>query len=90
MEPFPGDILLGACFIISILLVVVGSLVLRYRREAGPALLTVAGALGTASSIIWVLIRSDAVELTEVIPLVLIIASSILAISAVFLWRGGK
>ncbi len=90
MEPFLGDILLGAYFVISLSLGVVGSLVLRYRRETGPLLLAAAGAAGIVSSVIWVLIRSNAVELTQVIPIVFLVMSVALAAVSALLWRGRK
>jgi hypothetical protein len=90
MEPFLGDILLGAYFVISLLMAVVGSLVLRYRREMGPVLLAAAGSAGIASSVIWVLIRSNAVDLIPIIPIVLLAVSLVLASLSVLMWRGRK
>jgi hypothetical protein len=88
MEPFLGDILLGAYFILSLSLGVVGSLVLRYRSEIGPFLSVTAGVAGIASSVIWVLIRSNAVELTLTVPVVLLVVSLVLIAGSILLWRG--
>ena len=88
MEPFLGDILLGGYLIISFIALIIGILVLRYRREMAPCLLISAGILGMFSSIFWVLIRSRILELPEIIPLIIMTLSLVALILSIIFWRG--
>ncbi len=87
MEPFPGDILLGAYLVLSLVVLIVGILVLRYRRGIGPGLLIASGSLGMISSSLWVSIHSDLLDMTEIIPLIIMSLSLLVLIASIFLWR---
>jgi hypothetical protein len=90
MGPYILDLVLGILFILSVLISIIGFLVYRYRREIGPLILMLSGLPGAVGSFIGVLSRSNTIEVSDVIPISLLLLSFILLILSFVLWRSRK
>jgi uncharacterized membrane protein HdeD (DUF308 family) len=90
MGPFILDLVLGILFIISASVTVIGFLAFRQRREIGPVLLMISGFFGITASILLVLSRSNAVELSDWLPLSIFALSILSFLLSIILWRSRR
>ncbi|MFW3145530.1 MAG: hypothetical protein ACMUIE_01810 [Thermoplasmatota archaeon] len=90
MRIFPLDIIAGILLVLFIILFVVGVLSYRYRREKGPLLLTVSCPLGALSTVAWLLISIETLNAPRVLPLVMVVISSLLVAVSFLFWRPKK
>ena len=87
MKIFIDDIFTGIALILSILVILAGILVSRYRGGKGPIFLAMAGAVSALSSIMQVLIIFDLLKISSFFPMIGWFATFIILIVSAFTWR---
>jgi len=87
MRIFPLDIAAGILLLLSIIQMLAGILVYRYRRGKGPLILVISALFIVSSSLIWILYAVGLIAISWIIPGVILIIGIITFILSLFLWR---
>ena len=78
MKIFPMDVIMGLTLVLSIISVLIGSIIFRGRRDAGPMILLVSGIIGSFGPVLFLL---DQVEVLSIAP--------IFSFALIFIWVAG-
>lgn len=87
MRIFLLDITAGIFLVLFIILFLIGILSYRYRRGKGPFLLMVSSPLGALSAVVWLLISTGAISAPLLLPLSMVVVSSLIVAVSFFVWR---
>jgi uncharacterized membrane protein HdeD (DUF308 family) len=87
MKLFPLDVITGTLLVISLLLIVLGIVIYRYRRGPGPILLVLSGTLIFCSSVLDILVKTEVLRIWDGSHLIVLGIGILAGIASLTLWR---